>query len=66
MPSPPNNCQVKVTKHNIKKYQKPSPPNIVRLSDDKQVIFVEWPKLHFLQYWCGFIFMICYAECKLR
>jgi hypothetical protein len=31
-----------VTKHNIK-YQSPSPPNIVRLSDDKQVIFVEWP-----------------------
>jgi hypothetical protein len=24
-------------------YQMPSPPNIVRLSDDKQVIFVEWP-----------------------
>jgi hypothetical protein len=24
-------------------YQMPSPTNIVRLSDDKQVIFVEWP-----------------------
>jgi hypothetical protein len=31
-------------------YQRPSPPNIVRLSDDKQVILVEWPKHSWLWY----------------
>jgi hypothetical protein len=50
-----------VTKHNIK-YQRPSPPNTVRLSDDKRVIFVEWPNKDTLQDAWFFLFDISRSQ----